>query len=253
MSSSNLKYPSELQKRYANTVLPELPNDLIIEILAKTDDESFKRLCRSAEFQSYCSSNSIFSERIYEERAKRTAIRKFDEKLLKLKPKGMSWRAFNDGMLDVIEKLENPDPYRDDATALAKEGKFMGLIIYNLITNRLPNEYAGVGTSTVNLLVQKGRYDILKWLEEKGVLIREENASTATAYGHLGILKWLVGKGYLPQDNAVDNAAAAGHLAVLKFLDEKGIRPTQYGAEMAQYHGRRDVVDWLASKGIYPR
>ncbi|AYV85929.1 MAG: hypothetical protein Solivirus1_86, partial [Solivirus sp.] len=96
----SLKYPSDLQLRYANTVLPGLSHDSIVDILAKTDDETFKELCKSHEFKSYCSANSVFSERIYEERAKRAVSEKFNSDLIEFKPPEMNWRAFYSRMME---------------------------------------------------------------------------------------------------------------------------------------------------------
>ncbi|AYV86003.1 MAG: hypothetical protein Solivirus3_3 [Solivirus sp.] len=102
----NKRYPSDLQKRYANTVFPNLPNEMIVEILAKTDDESFLHLCRDPEFRSYCSSNSVFSERIYEERSKRRSFTLFGKDLTEFKPKEMSWREFYSKInIDEIDQM----------------------------------------------------------------------------------------------------------------------------------------------------
>ncbi|AYV86001.1 MAG: hypothetical protein Solivirus3_1, partial [Solivirus sp.] len=87
-------------------VLPGLPNELIIEILSKTDDNSFNNLCTEPEFISYCSSNSIFSERIYEERARRASFKRYRRDVTKFKPREMSWREFYSRInIDEFEQL----------------------------------------------------------------------------------------------------------------------------------------------------
>ncbi|AYV86004.1 MAG: hypothetical protein Solivirus3_4 [Solivirus sp.] len=133
----NKRYPSDLQKRYANTVFPNLPNELIVEILINTDNKTFNDLCYEPEFQSYCSENSVFSERIYEERAKRASLKIYAKDLTDLKPREMTWREFyymvdRDPVLrlkDIFESFYDPVPeYILEHSDNPEMGKFKNII-----------------------------------------------------------------------------------------------------------------------------
>ncbi|AYV85925.1 MAG: hypothetical protein Solivirus1_82 [Solivirus sp.] len=209
----DLRYPSSLQKRYANTVFPDLPNELIVEILTKMDEESYENLCKSTEFRAYCSSNSIFSERIYEERVKRFILKRFNGNLIQFKPRDMKWREFHDRIIYFIDHLGTLQ-----LNELAEDNKLMELKIYYNFFNILPN------TIGANRAAYNNHYEVLEWLSEKGVL---------------------------PDDNETAWAANDGRLDMLKWLYGKGVRPTKRAAELATIHNRKEVVEWLATKGIY--
>ncbi|AYV85927.1 MAG: hypothetical protein Solivirus1_84 [Solivirus sp.] len=208
----DLRYPSSLQKRYANTVFPDLPNELIVEILAKSDYETFNNLCREPEFRSYCAGNSIFSERLYEERSRL----KFSPGLIEFKEQGTSWREFYNRMIYLIQNLANIE-----AVELAMKGKFMEIKVYYKLTGW------SLHHRVADHVASKGDLNMLKWLNERGARPGTNGANWATARGHLDILKWLASL-------------------------SPAILPDSIGSRLAEINHHKDVVEWLKTKGIYP-
>ncbi len=211
----DLKYPSGLQKRYANTVFPNLPNELIVEILSNTDEETFDQLCQSPEFRSYCSAKSVFYELIYEEKSKR----RLSPDIIEFKEERMSWREFYDRIMHLILNIRNINVVK-----LAMEGKFIELKVhYKLRESIFPGRVA-------DHVARKGDLDMLKWLNERGVRPNKDGADWAAAKGYIHILKWLASLS----------------------PPEGPILPTIFGARLAQINHRNDVVEWLETKGVYP-
>ncbi len=217
-----LRYPSSLQKRYANTVLPGLSHDSIVDVLAKTDDETFDQLCISPEFRSYCSKNSIFSERLYEERVKR----RFAPDILVFKSREMKWREFYYRILYFMPNFyiyqSNLLPELDKLNIinqLAEVGKLMELKIYYDILGKLPNH---LGASRA---FYRGHIEVLDWLAEKEVFTKIDEEGWATENGKLPLVKWLY---------------------------KQGIKPTIQNLITAEKNHHYDVVDWAIEKGIIP-
>ncbi len=216
---SNLRYPSDLQRRYANTVFPTLSDEAIITILAEADDDTFTNLCQSEEFKSYCGTNSIFSERLYEERARRAVLRRFNEDILEFKPIDMKWREFYRRMMIFIYKLENENQSpRDFIVARGRKvERLMELQIFYRLTGRLPTR------KDADRAAENGFLNTLEWLYEKGVSPTIEGAVAASRLGRLELLKWLY---------------------------KIGVRFDRRVAVVAWNFERREVVHWLATIGI---
>ncbi|AYV85904.1 MAG: hypothetical protein Solivirus1_61 [Solivirus sp.] len=207
-----MQYPSDLQKRYANTVFPDLPNELILSILANADVETFSNLCSQPEFRAYCSENSIFSERLYEERAKIASEKRFGKDLLEFKPREMKWREFYNRLSTLIDRLTF---IRSRVYILALEGKLMELKIYYKINDGLSD------IDAINI------------------------ADFAAKSGHLEILQWIYDiKGTLPTLYGVNFAAANSHQHVLDWLATKGLHParTHYSSMAQRLAGKQGLV-----------
>ncbi|AYV85926.1 MAG: hypothetical protein Solivirus1_83 [Solivirus sp.] len=181
----NLQYPSALQKRYANTVFPDLPNELIIDILAKTDHASFSNLCGEPEFRSYCSGNSALSERLYEERCKK----KLDQEFLKFKPPEMKWKKFYNRIIFFVRNLNYRTLDTNFSNYYTAQGMLMELKIYYEILNKLPN------IDAIIIATKAGHLDVLKWLFEKGVKFSKTIAVMALVNEQYDIVDWLATKG----------------------------------------------------------
>lgn len=269
----NLNFPSSNQLKYAQNVFPaSLPPHVINQILIEADDYTFKKLCSSPEFASFCSSNSAFSEHIYEERARK----KYAANLIQFKPREMKWREFDRRMNEFIN-------YTQRANTLAEEGKLMELKILHATTGETPDVY-GANEAVIN-----GHLDILKWIHEHNttILPNIDGVNEAAEYGHLDVLKWIYENAHiLPDIDGVNSAVANGHIDVLKWIYEtSSLLPDVYGADLAAYNGyinilkwiyeksslnytptlpdsdgadlaarynHKDVVEWLASKGVFP-
>ncbi|AYV86016.1 MAG: hypothetical protein Solivirus3_16 [Solivirus sp.] len=232
----NLKYPSETQLRYAQSVLP-FPEHIIIQLLIEADDETFNRLCSSDQFKSFCSINSTFSERIYDERAKRLVERQFSKDLIQFKPADMKWREFYIKMKYVIDHIDNLDP-----NILAEQGMLFQLKMLYEIKGEIPNQEG------INLTAKNGRLDVLRWIYEKLGSIGlpdQEGLYLAAGQGQLEVLKWIFSiNGALPFDLVW--IARQGYLDVLKWIYSiNRSLPDQEGIALAAGNGQLDVLKWI--------
>ncbi|AYV85897.1 MAG: hypothetical protein Solivirus1_54 [Solivirus sp.] len=253
MTDQNLRYPSQLQKRYANTVLPDLPNEVIIEILAAVDHLTFDLLSDTNEFISYCSVRSVFSERLFKKRVRNT----YKRKIIEFKPEQMKWREFYTGMvyLEYTEEinlnslLEVRSNGHKIICNLVTKGKLMEVkLCYSLFYNpaRQNSTYADIAAS-------RGDLDIVKWLYETyTILPTGTGIYDATSNGHLNILEYIFSKDdfLLPNMRLMNLAAANGHLHVLKWIYER----MRYFGPITFYRNHpvnyKEVTEWLKSKNI---
>ncbi|AYV85845.1 MAG: hypothetical protein Solivirus1_2 [Solivirus sp.] len=158
-----MNYPSQNQLRYVQTVLPTLPPDLIVKVLVETDHPTFKNLCQAPEFQSFCSSNSVFSERIYEERSKKV----FHE-FIDLKSNEMSWRQFYDKLSYIFDTIKEVEVLASDGdmnagdiiTDLSNRGDLMTLKILHRLNYFTPEDF------DVDSAIAGEDLDRLKWFVE---------------------------------------------------------------------------------------
>ena len=78
-----------------------------------------------------------------------------------------------------------------------------------------------------------------------------DDANNAAGNGHLDVLKWLEQKGILPDNEGAGKAAKNGYLNVLKWLEQWSIFP--WNSDGAANNGHYDILEWLGMRGIYPR
>lgn len=102
--------------------------------------------------------------------------------------------------------------------------------------------------------VDRGRLDILKSLDQRGIYPDQKAANYAAELGHLEILKWMAQtRSLYPDQTGANYAAADGYLDILKWLAQTKDRyPDENGADYAALRGHLEVSKWLAQRNIYP-
>ena len=87
---------------------------------------------------------------------------------------------------------------------------------------------------------------VLRWLDEKHLLLEQHTADVAAIDGSLDIVLWLQQKGIFPDIQYVDDIAGAGHLDILMLMAQRSpIRVTQHAANVATSNGKLETLKWL--------
>jgi hypothetical protein len=119
-----------------------------------------------------------------------------------------------------------------------------------------------------------GHLDVLKWLEDKGILSNELGANNAASNGHLNVVSYLIEKGIYPDEEGIINGLTKGFLGLLEILPPKlftvslanetaangllealkvsPVLPNQIGVNQAAINGHINVLNWLENKGLLP-
>lgn len=93
-----------------------------------------------------------------------------------------------------------------------------------------------------------GRFEILKWLYEKGCEITRGTFQNAISSGNLELIKWVHDKGGSYRGCTMTSAAMCGKLDVLKWAKSEDLMTDENSCMMyAKKYGHVEIVMWLES------
>lgn len=96
---------------------------------------------------------------------------------------------------------------------------------------------------------QLGHLEMVKWLDQKGYIWRDNAFMCAIENGHLEIVQYLYRDSIILTGYMANEAARKGHLEILKWLRDKGC---PWGMRVCQYsrdNGHLDVLKWAIDNG----
>jgi len=117
-----------------------------------------------------------------------------------------------------------------------------------------------------NTGAEKGRWDVLLYLESQGKLPDHDGYVAAIKNGYVDVLEWLKSKNinsipknrFLVQNNPrvrqeANYAAMYGQVKVLDWLAQQGIFPDEDAIDNAVMYGHINVLEWLEQHEITPQ
>lgn len=134
------------------------------------------------------------------------------------------YRAINEGRLDILINLER------EGVDLAK---------YNLV-------------SLADAAVRAGDFDILEWLDERGIRPTYKATQLAASFGMPEMLNWLEQRGMQFGPAELSSAASTGNLEAVNWLLDRGIIPTTGTMIGVVSSGLIPILDAFLARGIIP-
>ena len=96
----------------------------------------------------------------------------------------------------------------------------------------------------------KGEFDVVRWLRERGCGWTADTCANAARCGHLELLRWARNNGCPWDERTCANAALHGHLDLLDWAVGAGAPLSNSAVINATIRGHVHVLQWFQSKGL---
>ncbi len=217
----------------------ELPISLKREIAIHMDQMTLEVCEKMKDFKELFSKPNV--ERIFDERTKMI----FSKFIISFKPKSMEWREFYYRMLDLLY-LISFTPSDEISAHLAKSGALVELKIIDSFDFPIHPTL-----ETAQSAAEKGRLEILEWLERK-VAFDSSVMDSAIASRKMEVIMWLDSKGVSPSKEGLLSAVKIEEICILNYFAIKGLLPPDDAADWAVLNRKERMEEWCKLHMLYP-